>query len=213
MKNIVFDMDGVLLDTENVMKVFWQEEADRIGFGDITELYMRCVGTTEAFCEELVAREYPSLGSYASFRERPFGKLKNLAETTGIPKKYYAEELLASLKKDGWRIGLASSTLKEAVLRELTQAGLLKYFDIVIGGDQLERSKPAPDIYLMACRELGCDPSETYAVEDSHNGIRSAAAAGMKAIMVPDLLPATEEMQQLSVAVLKDLKEVWEYLK
>ena len=98
------------------------------------------------------------------------------------------------------------------VQSQLESVDLWRYFDQVVTGDQLERSKPAPDIYLMACRALGVAPEAAWAVEDSYNGIRSAAAAGMRPIMVPDLLPPTPEMRQLSHIILPDLTAVEDYL-
>ena len=117
-------------------------------------------------------------------------------------------ELLSYLKKNSIPIALASSTRLEVVTQELKQAGLYEYFGVVMGGDQLKRSKPEPDIYLMTCEKLGVRPICTYAIEDSYNGIRSAYSAGMKPIMVPDMLPPTEEMREKSVVVLDDLLQV-----
>ena len=79
--------------------------------------------------------------------------------------------------------------------------GLEQMFDEIIGGDMVRRSKPDPEIYLTACRVLGADPAETYAVEDSYNGIRSAAAAGMRPVMIPDLLPPTPEIESLTAKI------------
>lgn len=213
MHTVIFDMDGVIFDTENLMKVFWQEEADRRGFGDVTELYQRCVGATDDFCEELINREYPELAPFQDFVKRPFADFHQYNEKHGMPPlKPHVAELLQALKDAGWKIGLASSTYLSIVEKELSMAGLLSYFDVVIGGDLLQRSKPAPDIYLMACAKIGTPPGEAYAIEDSHNGIRSAHAAGMHPLMVPDMLPATEEMIALSDAVLPDLTAVQAYL-
>ena len=108
---------------------------------------------------------------------------------------------------------MASSTRLAVVEEELRQAGLYDYFQIVMGGDQLKRSKPEPDIYLMTCEKMGVQPRNAYAVEDSHNGIRSAYRAGMMPVMVPDLLPATEEMKEMSIAVFDDLLEVRDYFR
>ena len=110
-------------------------------------------------------------------------------------------------------MGLASSTRLAVVTEELQQAGLYDYFQAVTGGDQLKRSKPEPDIYLTACEKLGVKPSDAYAVEDSYNGIRSSYSAGMMPIMVPDLLPPTEEMYEKSVVVLEDLVRVREWME
>ena len=87
------------------------------------------------------------------------------------------------------------------------------YFSVVITGDMIEHSKPRPDIYLLACRKLGVEPERTYAIEDSPNGIRSAHAAGMWTIMVPDMIVPDEEMRQLSRVILKDMREVLVYLQ
>ena len=110
-------------------------------------------------------------------------------------------------------LGLASSTRLAVVTQELQAAGLYDYFQAVVGGDLLKNSKPAPDIYLMTCERMGALPENTYAIEDSYNGIRSAHSAGMRPVMVPDLTPATEEMRDLSVAVFEDLIQVRDYFE
>ena len=212
MPAIIFDMDGVLLDTERLMKGFWQQEADALGFGDITPVYMRCVGITDALCKELFEQEYPELCPFEAFQARATANLRAHMRTYGVPVKPGAKELLSALKEAGWIVGLASSTYIDSVRKELEQTGLLPYFDVIIGGDTVPRSKPAPDIYLMACEKAGAVPAETYAVEDSHNGIRSAHAAGMKPLMVPDLLPPIPSIRTLCTAVLPDLISVREYL-
>lgn len=212
MKSIVFDMDGVIFDTENVMKGCWQAEADRLGLGDVTELYMRCVGATEVFCEKTML-EYPGYPPYKEFSVNTRKQFDETNEKNGMPLKPGVVELLSWLKEEGWKVGLASSTNKAHVVREMDMADLTKYFDVIVGGDQLKRSKPAPDIYLMACEEMGVDPTTTYAVEDSLNGIKSAHAAGMMPIMVPDLIAPTEEIIPMCTKILPDLNEVLAYLK
>ena len=86
------------------------------------------------------------------------------------------------------------------------------FFDVIVGGDMVEKSKPEPDIYLDVCEKMKINPKDTYAIEDSHNGVRSAAAAGLKVLHVPDMLKPTEEMEQLSYMIFPDLIEVREYL-
>ena len=98
----------------------------------------------------------------------------------------------------------------EAVI--IIPAFIIEYFDRIICGDMVSRSKPAPDIFLKACEELNVSPSDSYAIEDSYNGIRAAHAGGLHPIMVPDLLPADEEMQSLAEIVLPSLTSVMEYL-
>ena len=130
----------------------------------------------------------------------------------GAPLKPGVQELLDWLKSEGWAIAIASSTREVGVRLNMERTGLISYFDVIIGGDMLTASKPAPDIYLRACADLGVDPLSAYAIEDSYNGIRSAHAAGMHAIMVPDMVPATDEMRGLARAILPDLITVRDWL-
>ena len=95
----------------------------------------------------------------------------------------------------------------------MRDGGLISYFDAVICGDMVQRSKPEPDIFLKACEVLGVAPKRAFGVEDSYNGIRALAAAGIPAIMVPDLKAPTEEMKELSTAILPDLFAVKDFLK
>ena len=122
-------------------------------------------------------------------------------------------ELLTFLKEEGKKIPLASSTRRQTVTNQLRDAGILDFFDQVICGDMVERSKPAPDIFLKACEELGVKPERAYAIEDSYNGIRAAHAGKLHPIMVPDLLPETAEMREKAEVVLSSLLEVISYLK
>ena len=121
-------------------------------------------------------------------------------------------ELLDYLKEQGKNIALATSTRRQTVLYQLEQAGILNYFDEIITGDMVTKSKPDPEIYLMACEKIGVDPQNAFAIEDSYNGIRSAQAGGLRAIMVPDLLPADDEMKELAEVILPNLNDVIRYI-
>ena len=129
-------------------------------------------------------------------------------EREGLPLKSGARELLSALNGSGTPLALASSTRTETVRRELRDAGLLDFFDVVIGGDQVTRSKPHPEIFLRAAAELGTAPEECCVIEDSFNGIRAAAAAGMHPLMVPDMLQPDEEILALAERVFPSLHEV-----
>lgn len=133
-------------------------------------------------------------------------------EKNGVPLKTGARELLQFLKINGWRVGLASSTRVQRVEEMLKATNLYDFFEVIVGGDMVEKSKPEPDIYLDVCEKMQINPKDTYAIEDSHNGVRSAAAAGLKVLHVPDMLKPTEEMEQLSYMIFPDLIEVREYL-
>lgn len=129
-----------------------------------------------------------------------------------LPVKPGVYELFDFLKKNNYKIGLASSTRKEVVTLQMKQVGLLPFFDVLVCGDMVQNSKPHPEIYLKACELLGAAPSSCFAVEDSFNGIRSAHGAGMKTIMVPDLLTPDEEITALLYKKCDSLLDVKEFL-
>ena len=189
-KAVIFDMDGVIFDSEKLVLLCWEKVAERHHVEKITEVMTACIGTTKALSKE----------ASALFHET--------VDRDGLPVKRGVRELLDYLQGQEVPLAVASSTRLEVVSQELKQAGLYEYFQVVMGGDQLRRSKPEPDIYLMTCDKLGIQPAQAYAIEDSYNGIRSAYSAGMKPIMVPDILSPTEEMREKSVAVLDDLLQV-----
>ena len=125
--------------------------------------------------------------------------------------KLGVNKILAYLKQSGTPIGLASSSKYSSIISHLKEANIIDYFDVIVAGDMIEHSKPKPDIYILACNKLGVDPKDTYAIEDSPNGIRSAHAAGMRPIMVPDLVKPDAEMEELSYLICKDLMEVMQF--
>lgn len=209
--SVIFDMDGTIFDTERLVLDCWERVGERHGIPGIREVFMRCIGTNHARTQEIVFGHYGKEFPYEKFSGESSVLFHEIADKEGIPVKPGAAELLKYLSEHKIPLGLASSTRLAVVTQELQAAGLYGYFQVVVGGDLLKNSKPAPDIYLMTCERMGVLPEKTYAVEDSYNGIRSAHSAGLHPIMVPDLTPATEEMQSLSAAVFTDLFEVREY--
>ncbi len=211
--SVVFDMDGTIFDTERLVLDCWEQVGERHGIPGIREVFIRCIGTNSARTQEIVYEHYGKDFPYEKFSGESSVLFHEIADTEGIPVKPGAAELLKYLSENKVPLGLASSTRLAVVTQELQAAGLYDYFQVVVGGDLLKNSKPAPDIYLMTCERMGALPENTYAIEDSYNGIRSAHSAGMRPVMVPDLTPATEEMRDLSVAVFEDLIQVRDYFE
>mgnify|MGYP003272422109 CR=1 FL=1 len=137
----------------------------------------------------------------------------NKVKREGLPIKTGVYELLDYLKQVGFKIGLASSTSVAGVRSHLKEAKIEDYFQVIVGGDMVTNGKPDPEIYLRACRELGVVSENAIAIEDSHNGIRAAHAAGMKTVMVPDLMPLTEEIEPLLYQNMESLLKVRDFFE
>lgn len=210
---VVFDMDGVIFDSERLILVCWEKVGQKHGLVGIKEAALDCIGTNAVKTKEIMKEHYGEAFPYEAYSKEASVMFHEVVDRDGLPVKKGVRELMEYLKAQSIPMALASSTRLQVVTQELQQAGLYKYFRAVVGGDQLKRSKPAPDIYLVACEKLGVEPADAYAIEDSYNGIRSSHSAGMRPIMVPDLLPATEEMYEKSVAVLDNLVMVKDFFK
>ena len=211
-KAVVFDMDGVIFDSERAVMQCWKEVASRHNIPDIEKAILACTGTTMVRTREIMLNLYGADFPYDEYARESSAIFHSRYDGGRLPMKPGVKELLTFLKERGKKIALASSTRQQVVTDELRDAGIIEYFDRIICGDMVSRSKPAPDIFLKACEELNVSPSDSYAIEDSYNGIRAAHAGGLHPIMVPDLLPADEEMQSLAEIILPNLTSVIEYL-
>ena len=210
---IVFDMDGVIFDTETIALRSWQDTADAHNLGDITETAMKCVGRSTVDTLRIFEEAYGDKVSIEAMHAECIERFNEIMQTEGLPIKKGARELLEHLRVNGAAVALASSTSYDRVVMELKDADLFKYFRVIVGGDMIEHSKPEPEIYLLACKKLGADPKKSAAVEDSRNGIISASRAGMMPFLVPDIIEPDEEMLRLAHRKFADLLEVKDYLE
>lgn len=210
-KAVVFDMDGVLFDTERLYKESWNLVARERHLEKINEVLEKCIGVNRQSTVRIIKEAYGEDFPVSEFMDTCSKLAKEKIEKDGIPVKKGAKELLEFLKGENCKIGLASSTRKIRIMENLEWGGLKDYFQVIIGGDMVERSKPDPEIYLCACKELSVEPKEAYAIEDSPNGIRSAHRAGMMTIMVPDLIKPDEEILNFVTVCKNDLMEVIDY--
>ena len=194
---VVFDVDGVLFDTEKLSWKNWAEVGEHMGWPQVADHYLEVVGQNRAdIRQRLTERMGPDFPT-EYFLLTCSRRAQCLMEHNGVPLKSGVREILTALQKAGVPLALATSTNGDRTQRRLEMTGLGPCFSAIITGDQVAHSKPDPEIYLMACRALGTTPERTVAVEDSRNGILSASRAGMRVAMVPDLLPPTPELEPL----------------
>ena len=205
---VLFDMDGVIFDSERAVIECWKLVAPEAGLKDIEVFCNRALGINSAATRELFVSMYGEDVPYDELNQKKRELFVRMFDAGLIAVKPGVRDLLSYLKENGVKTALASSTSSKSVLREIIGAGLEKYFDEIVCGDMVTRSKPEPDIWLEALRRLGVDASRAAGIEDSFNGVKSAKAAGLYTIMVPDLMQPDEEIAALADVVYPSLKEV-----
>lgn len=205
-KAVIFDMDGVILDSETICDVVWEMAAREKGLERSNEVINLCRGTNKNDTILILKDFYGADFDAEYFLNRSSELFHEVEFSKGIPLMPYAKEALEQLQKK-YRIALASSTRGPTVRRQLGAHNLLDFFETMTTGEMVEHSKPDPEIYLMACKSLGLNPAECIAVEDSFNGIKSAHAAGMKCCMIPDKVQPTQEIKAMCDWVFTDLRE------
>lgn len=207
-KAFIFDMDGVIFDSEIKVIECWSEIAEKYKIPHIEDFCIECMGQNREAAKKRFLEIYGQDMDYDGYKLEMSNLFHSRYGEGRLPLKPGVVETLSYLKDKGYLLAIASSTRREVVTAELRDAGLISYFDKIICGDMVEHSKPNPEIYLKACKELGVLPEEAYGIEDSHNGIRAVHRAGMFPIMVPDQMPVTEEMKKLSYRIYSMLKEL-----
>lgn len=210
---VLFDMDGVIFDSERAQMAIWLDIAAQEGLSDMEAVYHRCIGVTMEATGKILREAYGADFSWQDFRRRTTEGYRSRYAGGKLPVKPGARELLASLREKGLPLALASSTQGEMVRQWLSEAGLLECFDVLVTGDMVKCSKPDPEIFLKACALLHVKPEDAYVIEDSYNGIRAAHAGGMHALMVPDMLPPDVEMREKAERIFSSLREAGAYLE
>lgn len=212
-KGAVFDMDGLMFDTEKLVYRAWQRVMDSNGYDYDFEIYKKTVGRrtaeTRKFYEELYGGEF----DYQRLRSEANVFFRDDIETNGVPLKKGLVNILEYLKNHNMKIALATSTSSTTAMGLLEKANVKQYFDRFVCGNMVKNGKPHPEVFLTAAKELCLKPESCIALEDSINGIKSAYNAGMKPLMVPDLLEPNEEIKPMLFALCKDLDEAIEYFK
>ena len=208
---IIFDMDGTLLDTEALYRRSQREAAATLGHDLPENVHRSFVGVHREVNDQTLRRLWGEHADIDAFNAEAEG-LFNALWRKGVPLRPGAVQLLEMLKDTDLPIGLCTSTRSPIAQEKLRLAGFIDLFDSIVTLNDVANPKPHPQPYLISASNLGVDPARCVVVEDSHNGLRSGAAAGMRVLFVPDLIEADEEAHALAHAVLPDLDRVGDWI-
>lgn len=209
---VIFDMDGLMLDSERVVRQAMQDAAAELNVEFPDALFARLIGRNSVSVIDLLTRELGPAFPLAEFRLRSRQRFERLQATPGIAKKAGLDALLGWLAERATPKAVATSTARAEALNRLHNAGLLVHFPALVGGDEVQQGKPAPDIYLAAAAKLAVEPARCIVLEDSEPGIEAAHAAGMLPLWVPDLCPDSARCRELAGGVFASLVEVRAHL-
>lgn len=209
---VVFDMDGLMLDTEPIYKRAWQQASRALGYELTDAGYLHVVGRDNEDGERELVRQFGAGFPVARFRSQWSDLWQAYVDDHGIATKPGLLELLSFLDERGLPFAVATSSDAAYTAQSLRRARLDGRFDIVVTGDQIARGKPAPDIYLEAARRLGVEPTRCAALEDSEAGILAASRAGMLALLIPDLEAPSPVAAAAAFRVLPSLYEARDLL-
>ena len=213
MNAVVFDLDGLLLDTERIALSTFVDSCREFGFDPDLRVYYKCIGTTFSRTKEILTDGYGKTFPLDAISELWSEKYHEETSDKPIPLKAGALSLLRYLEKEGVKKAIVTSTRQESARRWLANTEILHFFDFVLGGDQISNGKPNPEIYLTACHKLDEKPLNCLALEDSDNGVLSALNAGLVVIQVPDLVQPSADVRALGHRIAKSLVEVEKILR
>jgi len=205
---VIFDMDGVLLDSESVCDLVWRQAAKECGIDGIDKIIEKNRGCNYTDTRASLELDLQSVSAADRFMNRTAELFNKIETEEGLPSMKGARAALEYLTKKGYRIALASSTDGNAVRRQMKNAGFIDFFETLTTGDTVVHGKPDPEIYARACASLGLSPDACCAIEDSPNGMRSAYRAGLSCIMVPDKIAPDDEMKKIAMCILPSLDAI-----
>ena len=207
---VIFDMDGVLIDTEKHYNAAWCQAATEAGFPFTREhaLLLRSCEAKEG--EKLMQGIFGPSFDYYAIRERRRELVRERLDQYGLEKKPGVEETLRFLRAKGIKTAVATATALDITKSHLTTIGVCDLFDSIVSAKNVAHGKPEPDVYLYACEQIGERPQDCMAVEDSPNGIMAAYRAGLRTVMVPDLTQPDEELAKYLYACVDSLSDLCE---
>ena len=211
-KGVLFDMDGVILDTEKLYTRFWREAAQALGFAMTHEMALGMRSLSKEIGERRLKEYLGEEVDYLQVRNKRIELMSAFIEKNGVELKPGIHNLLEFLEENGIRKAIATSSPLDRTKEYLSQVGLVDSFDELVSGHMVAHGKPAPDIYLYAAEKLGLKPEECLVVEDSPTGLFAGYQAGCIPVMIPDQDVPDEETKTRAYAVVEHLvalKELW----
>ncbi|MBQ3513390.1 MAG: HAD family phosphatase [Lachnospiraceae bacterium] len=212
-KAVIFDMDGLMIDTEKLLQRFWCEAANEFGYPMKPEHSLKIRSLSAKLAEPMLKQLVSEDFDYQKVRKRRIELMNEYIREHGVEEKEGLKELLSYLKKEKYEMAVATATDYERTKLYLSSIGVFSYFSQVVCGNMVKNGKPEPDIYQLAAQKLGYAPEECMALEDSPNGILAAYRAGVLPVMVPDLDSPGEETKKIAYQVVENLREVIPVLK
>lgn len=209
---LIFDMDGLLMDTEGVYKRSWTIAAAALGADLSDALYLQLIGITVADAEQVLAKNFGPQFALEEFQKSARQGYEAIVEEEGIPLKAGVVEILDWARASGIPCGVGTSTVTEEARQRLEFHGIFDRFSSLIGGDQVRKGKPDPEIFLKVAAELAVPPARGLVFEDAHSGVRAAADGGFSVVLIPDLLPPTPEISALCARTFSSLHEARDWL-
>lgn len=212
---VIFDMDGLLFDTELIYYQSTQKIADKMGFPYSKEIYLEYVGVSDEEVQENYHRIYQDFGKERvdEFIQRSYDDTYQVFESGEVPLKEGVLELLDFLDQQEIPRLVASSNVRPAIELLLEGAGIKERFSGIVSAEDVTRAKPDPEIFRKALDKLGTKAEHTLIFEDSFHGVTAADAAGIPVIMVPDLLAPTDEVKEKTLEIFESLIQAPAYLK
>lgn len=202
---IIFDMDGVLIDSERQSNEGWLWAAGQLGVDMPMWLIDSFKGAPAELCCKFFDDYYKGVIDYWEAKELRTQHVYKIRETEGIPVKKGVKDIFEYIRNNGLKCAVATSTRRESAEKTLHEIGVWDYLDAVVYGDEVEHGKPEPDIFLRAAKAIGVNPSEAVVVEDSINGIKAGYAAGMRVVHIPDTIAIDDDIRKLTYMVCDDL--------
>jgi len=212
-KGAIFDMDGLMIDTEKLLVKYWRQAAAEFGYEMTFEHVLGIRSLSRKYSVPKLKEIFGDEFLFDEVRSLRIRLMNEYIDKNGFDIKKGLFELLDYLKSKGIKIAVATATSRDRAVMYLERINALQYFDAVICGDMVKNGKPEPDIYLTAAAELGLPPEECAAFEDSPNGLKSAYAAGCKAVMIPDLSQPDSETEPYTTAVYESLDKAVDFFE